>query len=218
MKTRILAIAVAAIVAGAASATAQLRGGTVEINPFAGYLFGGQFGRSFNDDFDRHSRLQVDDDVVYGGRVGYNITSLIEVETEYAQSETQLEFDRHSRRDSDGHDEDRIGDLRFQYFMGYGTFNFGRGRMVPYFTIGSGAARIRLHIPGDRTDSDTRYTAAVGGGLKYFFNPHFALRLDGRAYSSYLGDSEVVCRHSSDCRQSNWVTNGVANGGIILAF
>jgi opacity protein-like surface antigen len=222
MKTRIFAIAVATIVAGAASATAQLRGGTVEINPFAGYLFGGQFGRSFNDDFDRHSRLQVDDDVAYGGRLGFNITSLFEFEAEYAQSETELVQDHHSSHHRSGgsssdDDEDKIGDLRFQYFLGYATFNFGRGRMVPYFTVGSGAANIKTTIAGVR-DTDTRYTAAIGGGLKYFFNPHFALRFDGRAYSSYLGDSEVLCSHSSDCRQSNWVTNGVANGGIILAF
>ncbi len=216
MKTRILALAFVAILAGAASASAQLRAGTVEINPFAGYLFGGQFGRSFDDSFDRHNRLEVDDDAVYGGRLGFNLTSLFEIEFEYAQSDTALVFD-----DRDHHvPDDRIGDLRFQYFMGYATFNFGRGRFVPYFTVGSGAAHIRPHISGVDTDSDTRYTASLGGGLKYFFNPHFALRFDGRAYSSYLGDSEVVCRHShsSDCRQTNWVSNGVANGGFILAF
>jgi opacity protein-like surface antigen len=217
MKTRILVIAFAVIVAGTASAAAQLRSGTVEINPFAGYLFGGQFGRSFDDEFDHHSRLEVDDEIIYGGRIGYNITSLIEIEAEYAQSETELVFDDHSH-DESGDGEDRIGDLRFQYFMGYATFNFGHGRAVPYFTIGSGAANIRVRIPGAPTDSDTRYTAGIGGGLKYFFNPHFALRFDGRAYTSYLGDSDVICQHSTDCGQTNWVTNGVANGGIILAF
>lgn len=214
MKIRILVIAFASIIAGAASATAQLRRDTVEINPFAGYLFGGQFGRTFDDNFDRHSRLQVDDEAVYGGRLGFNITSLFEIEFEYAQSETELVFDG---RD-DFAPDDRIGDLRFQYFMGYATFNFGRGRAVPYFTIGSGAAHIRPRISGVPTDSDTRYTAGIGGGVKYFFNPHFALRFDGRAYSSYLGDSQVICGPYNACRESNWVTNGVANGGIILAF
>ena len=216
MKTRILAIALVAIVAGAASATAQLRSGTVEINPFAGYLFGGEFGRTFDDDFDRHFRLEVDDEVIYGGRIGYNITSLIELEVEYAQTETDLEFDDHHDHDSlpDGQ---RVADLRFQYALGYATFNFGRGRAVPYFTVGSGAAWIRIRNEFG-TETDTRYTAGIGGGLKYFFNPHFALRFDGRAYTSYLGESDVSCSHSSDCRQTNWVTNGVANGGIILAF
>jgi outer membrane beta-barrel protein len=217
MKTRILALAFAAIVAGTASATAQLRSGTVEINPFAGYLFGGQFGRTFDDDFDQHFRLEVDDELAYGGRIGFNITSLFEIEAEYAQSETELVFDDHSHDGSDDRDESRVGDLRFQYFLGYGTFNFGRGRMVPYFTVGAGAATIKATIAGVR-ETDTRFTAAIGGGLKYFFSPHFALRFDGRAYSSYLGDSDSFCDHSSDCGQSNWVTNGVANGGIILAF
>ena len=35
--------------------------------------------------------------------------------------------------------------------------------------------------PDVNTSSDTRFTAAIGGGIKYFFDPHFALRLDGRA-------------------------------------
>ena len=214
MKTRLLVIALASIVGLAASATAQLRAGTVEINPFAGYLFGGQFGRSFDDDFDRHSRLEVDDEAAYGGRLGFNITSLFEIEFEYAQSETDLVFNDHD----DFHDEERIGDLKFQYFMGYATFNFGRGRAVPYFTIGGGAANIKPRIPGIPTESETRYTAGIGGGLKYFFNPHFALRFDGRVYSSYLGDSEVICGAYYTCTQTNWVTNGVANGGIIFAF
>lgn len=214
MKMRILVIALASIVAGAASATAQLRRDTVEINPFAGYLFGGQFGRSFDDDFDRHSRLEVEDEAVYGGRLGFNITSLFEIELEYAQSDTALEFETRG----DFAPNERIGDLRFQYLMGYATLNFGRGRAVPYFTIGSGAANIKPRIAGVPTDSDTRYTAGIGGGLKYFFNPHFALRFDGRVYSSYLGDSRVICGPYNACTQSSWVTNGVANGGIILAF
>ena len=222
MKTRVLLTVLASLLVGAASATAQLRSGTVEINPFAGYLFGGQFGRTFDDDFDRHFRLEVDDEIAYGGRIGFNITSLIEIEAEYAQSETELVLDDHSRdhdfrNASTSGDEEKIGDLRFQYFIGYATFNFGRGRMVPSFTVGSGAANIKTRIAVVR-ETDTRYAAAIGGGLKYFLNPHFALRFDGRAYSSYLGDSEVLCQHSSDCRQQNWVTNGVANGGIIFAF
>ena len=54
----------------AAAAQAQLRAGTVEINPFAGYLFGGNFGNA-QFDFTPYD-LGVDDDVVYGGRIGYN--------------------------------------------------------------------------------------------------------------------------------------------------
>ena len=59
---------------------------------------------------------------------------------------------------------------------------------------------------------------AIGGGVKYFFNPHFGIRADGRAYSSYLGSETIVCGAYYTCSQTNWVTNFVANGGIVIAF
>jgi opacity protein-like surface antigen len=102
--------------------------------------------------------------------------------------------------------------------MGYATFNFGRGRAVPYFTIGAGAANLKPTIPDLQTVSDTRFTAGIGGGLKYFFTPHFGLRIDGRLYSTYLGDSTVICGPYYTCTESNWLSNGTANGGLIIAF
>jgi hypothetical protein len=211
MKARIASIAVL-FAALAASATAQIREGTVEINPYAGYLFGGNFGDA-TVDFTPF-RLEVDDDAIYGGRVGFNITSHFEIEFEYGYDKTQLIRDN----DVSFAPNEVIGDLTLQYYMGYATFNFGHGRLVPYFTIGSGAANLKPQISGVQTVSDTRYTGAIGGGIKYFFDPHFALRFDGRAYSTYLGDSTVLCGPYSFCTVSNWLTNGGFNGGFIVAF
>lgn len=218
MKSRVSLLAIAILLAIAASASAQYRGGTVELNPFAGYLFGGDFGDpDFNDD-DRNGHdgdrfdLEADDDAIYGGRVGYNFTNLWEMELEYAQSNTDLVLDVHNAPDQ------RLADLRFQYFMGYLTVNFGSGRFVPYFTIGSGAADLRARASDASTSTDVRYTSAIGGGVKIFFIPHFGLRFDGRLYSTYLGDTTVVCGPGVLCNTSNWVTNVVANGGLIIAF
>src|SRR4051812_26028120 len=205
---------VLALFATAASASAQYRGGTVEINPFAGYLFGGNLGHfhDFNsDDFD-HTHLDVEDHVTYGGRVGYNFTNLWEAELEYAQSDTHLELDSHH----DNVPDQRFGDLRFQYFMAYMTLNFGHGRFVPYFTLGSGAANLRQEFPGSFSNSEVRYTAGVGGGVKIFVTPHFAFRLDGRSYSTYLSDHSVC--GPDFCSNATWVSNFVANGGFVVAF
>jgi len=211
MKIRVAALAIG-FAAFAAAAQAQLRGGTVEINPYAGWLFGGNFGNA-NVEFTPYD-LGVDDDVVYGGRIGYNASSMFEFEFEYAYFKTQ--FDR---------DPDNIfvpgqslGDLKIQYFMGYATFNFGTSRWVPYFTVGAGAANLDPEILNVVTSSETRFTAGIGGGVKYFFSPHFALRLDGRLYSTYLGTTDVFCGPYYVCTQSNWLTNGGANGGFIVAF
>jgi len=211
MKARIASFAVL-FAALAASATAQIRQGTVEFNPYAGYLFGGNFGDT-QVDFTPY-RLAVDDDAIYGGRLGFNFNSLLELEFEYGYDKTSLILDS----DSSFVPPQFIGDLTLQYYMGWGTFNFGHGRLVPYFTIGSGVANLKPSISGVETVSDTRYTAGIGGGIKYFFDPHFALRFDGRAYSTYLGTSTVLCGPYTFCEVSNWLTNGGFNGGFIVAF
>ena len=112
--------------------------------PFDGYLFGGNFGHfhDFNNDC-CHTDLGVDDHSIYGGRIGYNFNNLWEVESEFAQTNTHL-----TSTSTTTSPKERIGDLRFQYFMGYMTFNFGSGRFVPYFTLGSGAANLEAGVPG----------------------------------------------------------------------
>jgi hypothetical protein len=217
MKLRALSLAVAAAALLSGSPLcAQVRQGTVEIEPFAGYLFGGQFSRGSTDLFP--FSVDVADELTYGGRVGFNITSLFEVEFQYSQTETQFETRNDGGIFVPG--GQRLGDLKIQYFLGYSTFNFGHSRFVPYVTVGAGAATLTPRITGVNTSSDTRFTASFGGGLKAFITPHFGLRFDGRAYTTSLGDrnfSSCGC-DSCECRDTNWLTNGTATGGIIVAF
>jgi hypothetical protein len=215
MKTRVLLILLAVSLAGAATASAQLRSGTVELNGFAGYLFGGSFGNARNDpNYDYSYHIDVGNDLNYGGRIGYNFNSLFEVEFEYARTDTN--FVRQARH-ADVPNQD-FGDLGIQYFMGYLTFNFGHGRGVPYFTIGGGAADFDASLLGGVGQSKTYGTAAIGGGYKYFFNPHFGLRADGRLYSTALGDRTFICSPGYACTYTNWITNFVVNGGVVIAF
>ncbi len=213
MKTRISLLVLATALATTGTARAQLRGGTVEINGFAGYLFGGGFGHGPADvnypyDYD----VDIAGDLNYGGRIGYNFNSAFELEFEYARTATNFV------RSSNFAPDQNFGDLTIQYFMGYMTFNFGHGRGVPYFTIGGGVGEFDPKFLGVSVGSRSKGTAAIGGGYKYFFNPHFGLRADGRLYSSYLGSRSFVCNPYYYCTYSSWVSNFVANGGIIIAF
>jgi opacity protein-like surface antigen len=216
MKSRIVLLALAIALGGAAAASAQLRSGTVEINPFGGYLFGGEFTSFFDNGTDgpvfHDTRVDVGDDWNYGGRIGYNWTSLFETEFEYSHTDTNFVL-----RQSHFDDQD-LGDLKIDYFLGYLTFNFGHGRVVPFFTIGAGGAHLDPTIIGTSADSDTRFTAAAGGGLKVFLNPHFGLRFDGRAYSTWLGDSSRVFCDAGGCHSHDWITNVTTTGGFVVAF
>ena len=90
MKFRVFLVLVFA--AGISTAAlAQVRQGTVEISPFAGYLFGGEFSRGSNDLFD--FRVEADDDVTYGIRLGFNLTDNFEMEFQASRTESAFVSD-----------------------------------------------------------------------------------------------------------------------------
>jgi hypothetical protein len=186
----------------------------VELNPFAGYLFGGRIVSGSTVIFPED--VNVDDHLTYGGRLGLNLTSLFEIEFHYSRIETSFVTPNDGIF---GPGRQTLGDLTLQYFLGYLTFNFGHGRVVPYFTMGAGAANLNPNVPDTQTSSETRFTASAGGGVKFFFTPHFGLRFDGRAYTTSLGDrSHVFCNSDGFCTSQSWLTNWDANGGFIIAF
>jgi len=78
------------------------------------------------------------------------------------------------------------------------------------------SANVKPDFADAFNDDEIRYTASAGGGIKIFLNPHFALRFDGRSYSTYLSD-HALCGPDF-CTNNTWVTNFVANGGLIFAF
>ena len=213
MKSRVTLL-VFAFALACVPAFAQLRAGTVEINPFAGYLFGGELTH-FHDEFDDfdHNEIDIADDWNYGGRIGYNFTSLFQLEAEYSRTETNFVLRSHNFEDQE------FGDLRLEYFLGYATFNFGHSRVVPFFTIGAGGANLAPTLPGTRAESEVRFTTAAGGGVKVFVCPWFGFRFDGRFYSTFLGDdSRVYCDSDGFCHTRDWLPNFTATGGFIFAF
>lgn len=216
MKFRVFLVLVFA--AGISTAAlAQVREGTVEISPFAGYLFGGEFSRGSTDVFD--FRVEADDDVTYGIRLGFNLTDNFEMEFQASRTESAFVSDDDVLFGGDG---DSFGDLTIDYFLGYATFNFGHGRAVPYFTIGAGVANLDPDVPGTSAQSDTRFTGSLGAGVKVFVNPHFGFRFDGRGYATSLGDNNnnFGCDDEffDDCNNNDWLTNGEISGGLIFAF
>ena len=221
MKFRVFALALLAAGASAA-ASAQVREGTFEISPFAGYLFGGEFARGSTSLFG--FEVEADDDATFGLRLGYNLTDSFEMEFQASRTETEFVTEDDELFDPD---EQSFGDLTIDYFMGYGTFNFGRRRAVPYITIGAGVARLDPDVPGTNARKDTRFTASLGIGVKAFVNPHFGFRFDGRGYATSLGDrdddDDFFCDDDGffddcDSDRTEWLTNGEISAGLVFAF
>ncbi|HEY7112119.1 MAG TPA: outer membrane beta-barrel protein [Thermoanaerobaculia bacterium] len=216
MKLRILVFAAAAAFT-APCLFAQIREGTVEIEPFAGYLWGGHFDPFTTAIFDQ--RVDVEDHFSFGGRVGYNMTNLIEFEASYQRTETNFITPNNNSGPIFGSGPNvRLGGLDIDYFMGYTTFNFGHSRAVPYVSFGMGAAMLNPNVPtAPNATTDTRFTTSVAGGMKLFFTPHFGMRFDGRYYGTLLNDHDHDHDHCN-CSNSNWLSNWTTTGGLLLAF
>lgn len=222
MKTRALALVLAGL-ALAATAAAQVRDRTFEISPFGGYQFGGEFEKGTTDLF--NFDVQTDDDFTYGLRFGYNINSNFQLELQLSHTSTAFVDEEESGLFGPD-DEVELGDLDIDYLLGSMVFNFGRGRVVPYVSLGGGVARLD---PDDflGADEETRFTATLGGGIKTFFTPHFGLRFDGRGYATSLGekdeDNDFFCDDDDffddcDSDRNEWLTNGEVSIGLLFAF
>jgi len=225
-----LSVFVSLLFLAASAATAQqyspskgYRGGTVEISGFAGWFFGGSFPAGSNAIF--NNKVDVDDHVIYGGRIGWNITDIFEPEIFYSRTETHFLSTRNDVLF--GQAGTNLGDLTIDYALGMMTFNFGKWRWVPYASVGMGAAHLDPDVckvrklPCTNPGADWRYTVSVGGGLKTFFTRNFGMRFDGRYYGTLLDShrhDECNDGHCHTHHHTDWMNNGDVTGGLVFAF
>ncbi|HSP93743.1 MAG TPA: outer membrane beta-barrel protein [Thermoanaerobaculia bacterium] len=220
VKSRRVLLLLSFLLIFASVCSAQVRSGTVEISLFGGYLFGGDFPAGTNALFT--SKVDVEDHATYGGRIGWNITSLFEVEGQFSRTDTH--FVSHGNDALFGSSGTQLGDLTIDYYMGYATLNFGHSRVVPFATFGMGAARLAPDVctvrpqPCSNPDADWRYTVSIGGGIKTFLTPHFGLRFDGHYYGTVLNHDDRNCRDHCHNDGSDWLSNGDVTGGLVFAF
>lgn len=225
MKPRSVPIAATILFFAASFCAAQVRQGTVEISPFAGYLFGGKFARGSTALFT--TDVDVDDHMTYGARIGFNVTSKFELELQASRTETA--FVSHQGGGLFGTStSQKLGDLDIDYLLGAMTFNFGHRRAVPYITLGAGVARLDPDVcrvrpaPCRNPDRETRFTGTLGAGVKVFFTPNFGLRFDGRYYATSLRNSDTSRCDTffRDCNNDrrDWLTNGDVTGGLVFSF
>ena len=182
--TALLALLVAAGMAFPAGAA------DLELTPFVGYQFGGTFESDYDDDDDFFDDVDIEESESYGLMLDIGITRNAQIELFYSRQESAFE-------DSDFFgglfdDNEIFGDVEIEYFHGGFLYQWAGGQVQPFAVATVGATRFTL--PGD---SDTRFSAAAGGGVKVFFNDHVGVRFDGRVYSTFIDeDDEVDCRRN----------------------
>ncbi|MFA6148149.1 MAG: OmpA family protein [bacterium] len=146
------------------SARAEIRGGSIEVSPFAGYNW-------FQD------KQNLEDRPVYGGRIGYNFTPHwgIEGTVEFVNSSVK---DQTPRGPKEGQFAFPADDVDLYFYHVDAVYHFmPEGKLTPFIVAGFGGAHYDPKI-------STRDMAAfnVGVGAKYWLSDHIALRADLRDY------------------------------------
>jgi len=152
----------------------------------------------------------------YGVIGTYTIWPKFQVEMMWNRQPTQLE-EHHFSTGTFSAPTDATLDM-FQFGPLY-EFGNERAKLKPFITGGIGFTN--FHSNGV-LPFDNRFSANIGGGLKYFFSRHVGVRMEARYSPTETSTStSLVCDPFFGCfstRIHNFAQQGQANFGLILRF
>jgi hypothetical protein len=165
---------VVAVLANSALASAQ----TLELMPFAGYRFGGDF-------FELVSRHPIDADgaAAVGAVVNVPLGDGLHVEGLFTH--------QHARVTTTDVFGNHLGwNVTVDHWQAGGLQELRRDRVRPFLTGLVGLSRYAVE-----GDSELRFVAGAGGGVKLFPLSRFGVRLDGRLFATFVdvGGRAVAC-------------------------
>jgi hypothetical protein len=145
----------------------------------------------------------------YGLRVGHDIGSSLNIELSWMQARPTQSFKTASP-----------SEIRTIVMNNYEldlNVYIGRGRLRGLATFGMGGSNTGSSFGG------ANLTVTVGLGAEYFFDRHFAVRVDGRATETYgnLGmEGDPAFCDSAGCYyyKRSWYPNATVTGGVAYAF
>ena len=180
----------------------------VELTPFFGYRGGGEFRLSALNQFED---VEIDESESYGVLVGFTIAPWSQIILEASFQESTL-----GKSSGDFQPGIPLGDVDVAYYhIGYQMQS--PGPQLQWFGVVTiGATTIDPHILG--LESETKFSASFGGGLKLNFNQHLGLRLEGRGYYTVLeSDNNGCCHNDYDWNYVD-LFQGEARVGLIIKF
>jgi hypothetical protein len=180
----------------------------VEFTPFYGYSFSGGLK-----DADTGEELDIDDSGCYGGMVDVRVSENKQVELFLSRQETSLQSD-----------EGLFGgptllDLDIEYYHIGGTYILTDDVWQPFVVATIGATRIDPDAPD--SDSLTRFSLGIGGGVRFFPTENFGLYLAGRGLFTFLGGDTLIQSEGGALTidiASDALWQAQLQAGVIFAF
>lgn len=212
MKTRRLfpsaALLAALLLAGGAQAIAQ-EAGPFEVTLFGGASFGSRVATGVTDE------VKIGNAGAWGIRAAWAASPSFRVEASWSHAAPDLL----ERDPSVGGSYAATGSVVTNAWDADAVYDFGGKSTRGSLGLGFGAMQISPTI-GPLSDSETRFTVNVTAGLRQWFTPHLALRLDGR-YRWRDGKSRIgtfVCDGECKPFTTNWYSSAELTGGVTWRF
>ncbi len=185
----------------------------VEFTPFASYAFEGNFNDGFYDTNYFGDSLSVDEGSGYGLIVGFPLGRHFTLEVSYSRQDTEIFYDGGLFGE-----RETLLPLDVEYLHGGFAYNFGAGQVQPFVLFSAGVTQFS---PQGNYDSESRFSAAIGGGAKIYFTDNIGIRLQGRVLSTLVDDNEEAFCDRRDCYYydtSSYLYQAEVSAGLILAF
>jgi hypothetical protein len=189
------------------SAPAEADALSLEVTPSIGYRLGGEF-----EDETSGETVDLDEAPSYGLILSLNLDEQSQIELFWSHQETSLEDDALFSGAT-------LLDLDVDYIHFGGTYIVDGELVRPFVVASMGVTHMNPEQAG--FDSETRFSAALGGGIRLFFTRHIGLRIEGRGFATFIdSDSAVFCRDFT-CAihvKGNMLWQFGAQVGLIMAF
>jgi hypothetical protein len=205
-----LAFAVAISLCTPASAE-QSESFRFEITPYAAYRMGGSF-----DEKDGSGRVELNDSSAEG--ILFNIEA-------NANGQYELLYAR-QRTDADTQGflvNDPTIDMDIEHFHFGGTYLFDGDNMRPFIALTLGVSRFDPELPG--SDSESFFSASFGGGVQLNASKRLGVRLEARAFTTFVDDDSNIFCSSIDgagaCLiqvDARTLTQWEARAGLVFRF
>jgi opacity protein-like surface antigen len=159
---------------------AQFKQQQIEITPFAGYFLISNLSTLDGD-------LVIDHNFNYGGVLGIRVSDDLFIELLYNRTDTEVRF-KQEYFDTVKY----LFDMSIEYFQAGAHVETETGNFRPFAAFTLGATYFK---PKDeKISSELEFSFTAGGGIKYYFLPNLAVRLQWRfLIPIYFSDVSIFC-------------------------
>lgn len=180
---------------------------TVEITPFIGYRFGGDFEYGLQD-----NNLELDESQSYGIVLDYNIDRDQQLEFCFSRQDTSFK--------AEGWLQDKTDvDVTVDYYHIGGVYLITGEKLRPFVSGGIGVTH--LSPKGSGLSSETKASMALGTGVKWYVLKNLGLRLEAKGIYTFVHSDTALFSNNGNLSvytKSTGIIQGEGFAGLMLMF